>query len=137
MSLYGFLADAVLILHAAVIVFVVGGLVTILIGAVAGWGWVRHRWFRVAHLLAIGYVVLQAYAGLTCPLTDLENHLRIQAGEEPYAPSGFIAHWLHRLIFFEAEAWVFTLGYSLFGAAVLAAMVFAPPRWRGTQSAKA
>ncbi len=132
MSIYRLLADVVLILHAGVILFVVGGLIAIVLGILLKWEWVRNRWFRIAHLLAIAYVVLQAYAGLTCPLTDLENFLRIQAGEQPYAPEGFIAHWLHQLIFFDAEAWVFTLAYTLFGLAVVVTMILAPPRWSGT-----
>lgn len=130
MNGHALLADGVLIVHAGVIVFVVGGLIAILIGAAAGWRWVRNRWFRLAHLGAIGYVVLQAWCGITCPLTDLENYLRGQAGQTGYGAQGFIAHWLHQLIFFRAEPWVFTLGYSVFGLAVLATLWLAPPQWR-------
>jgi len=42
----------------------------------------------------------------------------------------FIAQWLHDLLFFDAEPWVFTMCYTLFGLAVLATFVLAPPRWR-------
>lgn len=131
MNGYALLADVVLIIHAGVIAFVIGGLILTLIGAAAGWKWVRNRWFRLAHLGAIGYVVIQAWVGLTCPLTDLENHLRRQAGQAGYGEQGFIAHWLHQLIFFNADPWVFTLAYTLFGAAVAAAFWLAPPLWRG------
>lgn len=128
---YALLADLVLIVHTSVILFVVGGLVMILMGAALRWRWVYNRWFRIAHLAAIGYVVLQAWVGLTCPLTDLENYLRRQAGQGEYGAEGFIAHWLHWLIFFDAEPWVFTLAYTLFGLVVLATFWFAPPDWRG------
>ncbi|HKI20273.1 MAG TPA: DUF2784 domain-containing protein, partial [Isosphaeraceae bacterium] len=43
----------------------------------------------------------------------------------------FIGYWTHRLIFYQAEPWVFTLLYVLFGLAVLAAFVLAPPGWPG------
>jgi hypothetical protein len=32
------------------------------------------------------------------------------------------------LIFYQAEPWVFTLSYAIFGLAVVAALVLAPPR---------
>ncbi len=133
MNVYTLLADGILISHAAVILFIVGGLVCVLVGGFRGWGWVRNRWFRTVHLLAIGYVVLQSLAGMTCPLTDWENALRVQGGENPYESGGFIAHWLHRLIFFRAEPWVFTVVYTAFGLLVATTMIFIPPKWRGKE----
>ncbi len=124
---YRILADLVLVIHALFVGFVVFGLLLILIGRWRGWGWVRSFWFRLAHLLAIGLVVVQAWIGVLCPLTILEQNLRRCAGDEGYA-GGFVAHHLHRLLFFEAEPWVFTLIYTLFGAAVLATLLLVPPR---------
>jgi hypothetical protein len=38
---------------------------------------------------------------------------------------------VHDVLFFEnVPAWVFTVCYSLFGLAVLATFVLAPPRWK-------
>jgi hypothetical protein len=127
---YRLAADAILIVHTAFIAFVVLGLLVILVGGVVGWRAVRNIWFRVIHLACIGYVVVQAWLGLVCPLTIWESELRVLAGEDPYAPQGFIATWLQRLIFFEGESWVFTLAYSLFGLAVLVTLIFVPPRWK-------
>ena len=127
MNGYSFAADGVLIVHAAFIAFVVVGLILIWIGYFLSWRWTRNLWFRVAHLLAIGYVVLQSWCDMSCPLTNLENHLRELAGEDPYGPRGFIAYWLHRIIFFEAQPWVFTLVYTLFGLLVVGTLIFAPP----------
>lgn len=131
------LADVVVTIHALFVAFVVFGLGAILLGLALRWGWVRNFWFRVLHLAAIGLVAAQAVAGVICPLTILENSLRRQAGQETY-PGAFIGYWAHRLIFFHAEPWVFTLAYSLFGLAVLVAFVAGPPRWpwkRGGQTA--
>jgi len=130
-NLYRVLADLVLILHTAFIAFVVLGLVVIAVGVAMRWGWVRNFYFRVAHLAAIGYVVAQAFCGMVCPLTDFENFLRQRGGEAPYGEGGFIQFWLHRLIFFDAEQWVFTLCYTLFGLLVAATMWLAPPRRPG------
>lgn len=123
---YLLLADLVLTLHAAVIVFVVGGLVAIVAGGVRGWRWTKAGWFRAAHLAAIAIVAVQAWLGAVCPLTSLEMWLRAKGGTATYA-GGFIEHWLHRLLFYQAPAWVFTLAYSAFGLAVAAAWWYFPP----------
>ncbi|MFN4116448.1 MAG: DUF2784 family protein, partial [Inhella sp.] len=53
--------------------------------------------------------------------------LRLQAGQ-PVHGQGFIAHWVGRLLFYDAPAWVFTLAYSGFGAAVAWTWWRWPPR---------
>ncbi|MBO6850431.1 MAG: DUF2784 domain-containing protein [Marinobacter sp.] len=123
---YQILADAVLAVHVAIVVFVVGGLVLILLGNRLGWQWVNRRWFRYLHLLAIGVVVLQAWLGVLCPLTTLEMWLRAEAGEAGYTGS-FVQYWLQRLLYYEAPPWVFIAAYSLFGLAVLFAWWKFPP----------
>ena len=129
--MYQVLADLVLVLHAGVVLFVVGGVILVLLGNsnIRGsrWFWVNAFWFRAAHLLAIGVVALQAWAGVVCPLTTLESWLRIQSGSAGYAES-YIALWLQRLLFYSAPEWVFTLIYTAFCAAVAAAWWFFPPK---------
>jgi polyferredoxin len=120
------LADAILVLHVLVVVFVVGGLVFIVAGNVAGWAWVNALWFRVAHLAAIGIVAAQAWLGVLCPLTTLEMWLRGQAQQPTYRES-FIEHWLSRLLYYDAPAWAFVAAYTLFGLAVLATWWRWPP----------
>ena len=121
-----FLADLVLLVHFCVAVFVVGALVVILAGNLAGWRWVNGWWFRLGHVCAIGFVVAESWLGVTCPLTTLESWLRTRAGGEPYARS-FIAHWVQRMLFYEAPEWVFAAAYTLFGLLILAAWYFFPP----------
>ena len=55
----------------AYVVYVVGGLVAILIGAWRGRKWIRNPWFRVTHLLAILIVVIEIFLKLNCPLDHL------------------------------------------------------------------
>jgi hypothetical protein len=135
---YRIAAELVLILHTAFIAFVLFGLVAVLVGMAARWEWTRNFWFRVGHLAAIAYVVVQAFFGMVCPLTDLENLLRQRGGQDAYGEGGFIQFWLHKLIFFDAEPWVFTVCYTAFGLLVAATMWFAPPRkprwWRSAKT---
>jgi len=128
-STWRLLADAVLLLHLGVVLFVVGGLLGVLAGCLRGWGWVRHRGFRFAHLAAIGVVVLQSWLGQQCPLTTLESWLRVQAGTAGYA-EGFIQHWVTQVLFYQAPGWVFGLAYTVFGVLVLGAWRWCPPRPR-------
>ena len=121
------LADAVLVAHLGVVLFVIGGLLAVLAGWWRRWRWVRHRGFRIVHLVAIGVVVLQSWLGQQCPLTTLESWLRVQAGAAGYA-EGFIQHWVTQALFHQAPGWVFGLAYTVFGAAVLWAWWRCPPR---------
>ncbi len=125
--LFRVLSDLVLLLHASFVVFVVFGLVLVLWGGFHGWHWVKNPWFRLVHLLAIGIVVVQTWWGMLCPLTVLENTLRIQAGDAAYTGS-FIAHWLGLLLYYEAPWWVFALCYTVFGLAMVASWVIVCPR---------
>lgn len=127
---YQFLADAVLVLHLGIVVFIVAGLVLIVAGNVRGWGWVNAWWFRLAHLAAIGIVVGQAWLGRICPLTTLESWLRVKSGQPEYSGT-FIEHWVQRVLYYEAPLWVFALVYSLFGLLVLVAWWRFPPRRPG------
>lgn len=125
--LYRIAADAILVLHVGFVVFVVVGLALIWLGGALGWSWVRNPWFRVAHLIGIGIVVLQAWLGQICPLTIWEMALREKAGDVTYAGS-FIQHWLHELLYYEAPMWVFALCYTVFGLLVVASWYFIRPR---------
>lgn len=123
-------ADAVLLMHALFVVFVVSGLILILVGGALGWAWVRLRWFRMAHLAAIGVVVVQSWLGAICPLTTFEMALRTRAGESGY-PGSFIAHWVEAALYFQAPPWVFVVCYTAFGALVVASWFWVRPRQRG------
>ena len=109
------LADLVLIVHFAFVLFVVGGLGLIWIGAAAGWHWVRNLWFRIAHLAAIAFVAAESLAGIWCPLTMWEDALRGSRSD-----ISFIARWVRAILFWEFPEWVFTVAYCSFAVAVIA-----------------
>lgn len=86
--MYQLLADAVLVLHLAFIVFVLcGGLLAL-------------RWPKVAwlHLPAAGWAAFTELTGRICPLTPLENHFLVLSGSTPYQ-GDFIMHYLWPIIY--------------------------------------
>ena len=85
---YRWLADATVALHFAFIVFVVSGGFLVLRDGV--WAWL--------HLPAVAWVAWLEFTGAICPLTPLENALRVRAGEAGYA-GGFIDHYLVPVIY--------------------------------------
>lgn len=120
------LADLTLAVHAAYVLFVIGGQLLILVGWICGWRWTRCLLFRLIHLIAIGFVMLEAWLGVTCPLTVLENILRMKSGSTMYERS-FLSHWLERLIFYTAPEWVFTVIYTGFASLVVVTWLLYPP----------
>ena len=85
---YRWLADAVVALHLAFIVFVV-------LGGFLAW---RHIRWAYLHLPAVAWVAWLEFTGAICPLTPLENALRLRAGEAGYE-GGFIEHYLMPIIY--------------------------------------
>jgi len=117
------LADAILVVHAAFVLFVVGGLAATWIGLALGRAFARNPWFRGLHLAAIAVVVLEAILGMVCPLTAWEDALRGEARGD-----GFIERWVHAVMFWSWPPWVFTTIYVAFGAVVAATWWLFPPR---------
>ncbi|MHB1950673.1 MAG: DUF2784 domain-containing protein [Acidiferrobacteraceae bacterium] len=111
------IANIVLIVHVAFIVFVVAVPPLVWWGAPRGWRWVRSRGLRNVHLWAIFYVVVESWLGVACPLTVWEADLR--GSGAPGAAVGFIPYWLHRLFFYRLPGWVFEVLYTLFAFAVV------------------
>jgi hypothetical protein len=117
------LADAVLAIHCAIVIFITAGLPLIWIGAALHWSWIRIRWLRALHLGAIGFVALESLAGIACPLTVWEAALRHRRPAE-----GLVQQWVERALYHDLPAWVFTLAYTVFAAAVAATWLAVPPR---------
>jgi hypothetical protein len=113
-------------MHVLFVVFVVLGLVLIFMGKFLFWQWVKNPWFRIAHLLGVGVVVVQSWFGVICPLTIWEMNLRLKAGETAYEGS-FITHWLREILYYQAPPWVFVVAYTVFGGLVLSSWFLVRP----------
>ena len=86
--LYGMLADLVLILHMGFVLFVSVGAVAALY---------RSR-LALLHVPCLAYGSALEFVGWICPLTPLEQTLRLRAGQEGYA-GGFIEHYIGGLLY--------------------------------------
>ena len=86
--LYRLLADLVVLLHLVFILFA-------LFGGLAAIRRPRIAWL---HLPALAWAVTVEAAGWICPLTPLERHLRIAAGQTAYA-GGFVEHYLVPILY--------------------------------------
>lgn len=121
--MYSALADAVLVLHGAFVVFVAFGALLVL------------RWPRIAwvHIPAAVWGIAIEVGGWICPLTPLENRLRELAGDSTYR-GDFIARYLMPVIYPEGltrEAQL-ALGFAaLVGNGAIYALVFRRKRAHG------
>jgi hypothetical protein len=120
-------ADAVLVVHFAIVIFITAGLPLIYLGAAAGWAWVREWRWRALHLAAILIVAVESVLGLTCPLTVWEDALRGHRTGD-----GFIERWIGRILFYHLPAWVFVVAYTGFAVLVAITWVVVPPA-KGSQ----
>jgi len=116
------LADLILIVHFCFVLFVVGGLFLIWLGAMRSWRWVRNFWYRITHLAAMLFVAGESVAGMVCPLTVWEDALRGRGHE-----SGFIQRWVGRLLYYDFPEWVFIAAYLLFALAVVITFIRVRP----------
>ena len=117
------LADVVLVMHFAIVAFIVGGLVLTWAGAWLGWRWVRTPLFRYLHLGAIVFVALEALLGYACPLTVWEDLLRGGVSTE-----SFVGRWVRSVLYYQAPAWVFTALYVAWAAAAAITLWLVPAR---------
>ena len=85
---YRVLADGVVALHFAYILFVISG-------ALLALKWPRVAW---AHVAAVAWGAYIEFTATICPLTPLEQLLRQKAGQAGYS-GGFIDHYLVPLMY--------------------------------------
>ena len=81
-------ADALVLVHLAFIVFAMIG------GLFVAWR-ARIAWL---HLPTAAWAAAIEFSGTICPLTPLENSLRVRGGEAGYS-GGFIDHYITALIY--------------------------------------
>ncbi len=118
--LYRTLADAIVVLHLGFVLWVIFGGFFVLIRP-------RLAWF---HLPAAAWGIWVELGPEACPLTTLENWLRLRGAEAGYS-GGFIAHYLLPILYPAGltRGWEIALGTALVvGNLVLYTLAYL--RWR-------
>ena len=115
--IYRLLADFIVLLHLGFVVFVTLG------------GLLAFRWRRapLIHLPAALWGVWIELSGGICPLTPLENWLRVQGGGSAYS-GGFVEHYVLPVLY-PAEL-TREIQYLLAGAVVVANLLVYAALWR-------
>jgi hypothetical protein len=87
-GVYWSLADLVVAVHFAY-------LAVLIFGGWAAWRW---RWLLWPHVLTVVWAIGAVTLRYDCPLTSLEERLRLLAGQAP-APEGFLRHYVRGVLF--------------------------------------
>jgi Protein of Unknown function (DUF2784) len=86
--LYRVPADLVLVVHAAFVAFaILGGLLVL-----------RWRWLLWLHVPAVSWGAFIEFTGWVCPLTPLENSLRVAGGTAGYS-GDFVEHYVFPVLY--------------------------------------
>jgi len=118
------LAAIILAAHAVIILFNVFGLVAIPMGGIYHLRFVREPVWRIAHILSLGAVAVQAAMGRACFLTIWQDALT--DGSQENQP--LIARSVDALIYWPIPIWVFAVGYVLIFAYALSLLWLVPLR---------
>jgi len=116
------LADAIVVVHMSIMLFITAGLPLIYVGVARRWAWVREWRWRALHLGAIAFVAAESLIGIVCPLTLWEDAVRGRQSQE-----GFIERWVDSILFYDLPTWVFTVAYTIFAVLVAATWFLVPP----------
>ena len=88
MAFLALLAGSVVVLHLAFVIFAAAGALLAL----------RWRWVPWIHVPAAVWATYIELSGVVCPLTPLENQLRVSAGLDEYS-GDFVAHYLFPVLY--------------------------------------
>lgn len=101
--MYSLLADGVLLIHLAFVLFVVAGGLLVL----------RWRWLIWLHVPAVLWGAYVEFSGRICPLTPLEVWLRETSGEVGYE-GGFIEHYVTAWLYPDGLTQQVQIGLGIF-----------------------
>jgi hypothetical protein len=86
--IYRIVADLLVVVHFAFILFVIFGGLTVL----------KWHWMALVHLPVAAWGAIVELKSWVCPLTPWENKFRVLAGQDGYN-EGFIEHYLLPIIY--------------------------------------
>ena len=135
--LYKILADLVVLIHFAWILFILWGFILTACGSISvyvlraakdRWRTFFDEWiFRTIHLGGIVYTAVLTVLGKHCPLTTLENILKEQYNTELTYPGSFVVHYIEKIFYPEANFLLFVIPTMIITAFTLLMFIIRPP----------
>lgn len=125
---YKIFADAIIVVHFLYILFMLLGFL------LTGYAlFFREkffdRWlFRSLHLLGIFYVVSLSILGKYCPLTILENELRLRYEVYSVYSGSFIVHYLEKLVYPDVNPLVIQIPTVFLAIFTIVVFIIKPPK---------
>jgi len=124
--LYKILADLIVVIHFAWILFMLFGFILTLCGffyrSFFDW-WL----FRTLHLCGIAYVSLLAIMGKYCPLTLWENTLRARYYPDLIYPGSFIVYYIERLVYPDVNPLIILIPTVIIAIFTVVVFIIRPP----------
>ena len=124
--LYKVVADLIVVIHFAWILFMLLGFILTLCGFF--YRSFFDRWlFRTLHLCGIAYVGLLAALRQYCPLTILENTLRTRYNPELTYPGSFIVYYVEKLVYPEVNPLIILIPTAIIAVFTILVFIIKPP----------
>lgn len=124
--LYKILADLIVLVHFAWILFMLAGFILTLCGFF--WKGFFDRWlFRTLHLFGIAYVSLLAIMGRYCPLTLWENTLRAKYDPSLVYPGSFMIHYAEKLVYPDINPLIIRIPTTFIAVFTVVVFIIRPP----------
>ncbi len=124
--IYKILADVIVVMHFAWILFMLLGFILTLCGFF--WKEFFDRWlFRILHLFGITYVSFLAIMGKYCPLTIWENSLRAKYDPTLTYSGSYIVHYIEKLVYLDVNLLVILIPTVFIAIFTVVVFMIKPP----------
>jgi len=135
--LYKILADLVVLIHFAWIVFILWGFILTVYSSISvyvlrtaknRWRTFFDRWiFRTIHLGGIVYVAILTILGKYCPLTIWENELRQQYNTQLTYHGSFVIYYIEKIVYPEVNYLLFVIPTMIIAVFTALMFIIRPP----------
>jgi len=124
---YKIFADGIIALHFLYVLFMLFGFFLTIYGVLFRSRFFDWWLFRTLHLLGILYVASLSILGKYCPLTLLENELRLRFDPSLAYAGSFIVHYLEKMIYPDVNSLVIQIPTIFIALFTIAVFIVKPP----------
>ena len=118
-------SEIVLLFHFCIFLFIILSFFFIPFGYYQKWEWVKNKYYRLIHLVLMGFIFVETILGFMCPLTVLENFLRNNIGIN-YK----ITQIIHQIMYWDLPTYQFIILYLLSLLYIIFLWIFFKPDFK-------